>query len=63
MWIYKIPSTIPPMLDKPLIKDVTPASSPFPSISPNCVDTGPVKIESHPQLHTPMINKHDPVSR
>ena len=51
------------MLDKPLINEVTPASSSFPSFSPNWVETGPVKIESDPQLQIPMTNKHIPGSR
>ena len=50
------------MLDKPLINEVTPASSSFPSFSPNWVETGPVKIESDPQLQIPMMNRHIPES-
>ena len=51
------------MLDNPLIKDVTPASNSFPSCSPNWVETGPVKMESDPQLQIPITNKHIPKLR
>ena len=56
----KLPSMIPPILDTPFINAVTPAPRSFPLLSPKLVDTGPVKIESDPQLPNPISNRHSP---
>ena len=51
---------MPPILETPFINAVTPAPRSFPPLSPKLVDTGPVKIESDPQLPNPISNKHSP---
>ena len=51
---------MPPILDIPLTRAVTPAPSPLPLHSPSFVVTGPVNIESDPQLQIPTISKHVP---
>ena len=61
-YIY-IPSTIPPMLDTPFTRAVTPAPRPLPSRSPKFVVTGPVNMESDPQFPIPIITKHVPTGR
>ena len=56
----KLPSMIPPILDTPFINAVTPAPRSLPLLSPKSVDTGPVKIESDPQLPNPISIRHRP---
>ena len=60
LFIIHVPSAIPPILETPLTNAVTPAPSSLPSRSPKFVVTGPVKIESDPQLQIPIMNKHAP---